>query len=63
MALVRLLKPVTGYINLRAWPEVGGTIDLPESIVDGMVEAGTVERVKSGKTEKRPASKADVEER
>jgi len=54
---VRIKVRPAGYINGQPWPEVGGFIDLPEVVADGMGD--WVEPVK---VETRP-SKSKVEKR
>ena len=65
-----LVRP-TGSYNGQEWPEVGETIDLPDTVAEGMVKSGNVEIVKapaaktaqSGGAEKRPAAPKNVESR
>lgn len=59
---VRITYPQTGLINGRPWPPVGGTIDLPDHVADGMIANEHAERV-GGKVETRPAPTEDVETR
>ncbi|NUR81002.1 MAG: hypothetical protein HOQ21_11225 [Dermatophilaceae bacterium] len=51
---VRIKVRPSGLINLREWPEVGETIDLPDDVAEGMIASGDVEAVKD---EKKPAAK------
>lgn len=71
---VRIIVRPTGLLNGQEWPEVGGTIDLPKAVADGMIEAGHVEAVGEKKAEKkaeappkseekRPASQSGAEKR
>ena len=65
---VRIKQRPLGPLNGVDWPEVGETIDLPDAVAKGMLEAGTVvkpsEKVeKVEKVETRPASTEDVETR
>ncbi|WP_125777189.1 hypothetical protein [Antribacter gilvus] len=48
---VRVKVRPSGLINGRVWPEVGETIDLPDSVVVGMLNAGQVEAVKAAPAE------------
>jgi hypothetical protein len=63
------LLSVEGKLGVP-WPEVGETVDLPESVAKDMIAAGVLEEIKPAKkvaakdkVEKRPASKAGVETR
>lgn len=67
---VRVKVRPSGILNGRDWPEAGEVMDLPDSVAEGMIAAGTVEAVKAAaekkdaeKVETRPASKADTETR
>lgn len=64
---VRIVVRPTGLLNGREWPDVGGTIDLPDVVADGMAASGHVEAVskdaKTLKVETRPANTDDVETR
>ncbi len=54
----------TGLINGQHWPEVGGEIELPDSVAEGMVATGSLEAVEPEvEVETRPAPKAKVEKR
>lgn len=65
-----LVRP-TGAYNGEAWPAVGETIDLPDSVAEGMARSGNVEIVKEsapdkpaeGAAESRPAPKKSTESR
>lgn len=62
----RVKSPLTGAINAKPWPEIGGVIDLPAATGDEMVAAGHLERIEDDRprTEKRPAPKrAETRER
>jgi len=65
MAKFRVLVAPTGCLNGSYWPEAGETVELPEAVGAGMVEAGALEAVKESapKVEKRPTPKAGVETR
>lgn len=56
---VRIVVRPSGLLNGRDWPEVGEEMELNDTVAEGMIEAGLLEAV----TEKRPASKANVEKR
>ena len=63
---VRIVVRPSGLVDGKDWPDVGEEMDLPDVVAEGMIGAGHVEAVEKGhirKTEKRPASKADVEKR
>ena len=64
---VRVIQRPTGLLNGVEWPEEGETIDLPDAVAKGMIEAGTVgklsEKKKADKVEKRPAPTEGVETR
>ena len=55
--------PVRFGDELVEWPEVGGVIDIPASIAEGMIATGTVEKVggeapaKRAETRPAPAAK------
>jgi hypothetical protein len=68
----------SGLINGAEWPEVGETVELPESVGADMAAAGDLKAVKApakkaaakkaadkpaDKAEKRPAPSVDVEKR
>lgn len=55
----RIVRQPSGLINGQPWPEVGEEVDLPESVVESMTEAGYFEPV----VEKRPAPKGKEEKR
>lgn len=55
---VRVKVRPSGLLNTQEWPEVGGTVDLPDAVAESMIEAGSLEKVeKAAKVEKRPAAK------
>lgn len=60
----------SGLLNGEPWPEPGKTVDLPESVTQGMIAAGDLEEIKATpakkaepKVEKAVAPKANVETR
>lgn len=64
MATCRVKVRPSGLINGHDWPEVGGTLELPEAVAEDMAAAGWLEVVKDEKkVEKRPASRKGVETR
>lgn len=60
MAKVKIVKQPSGLINTQPWPEVGETVELPDTVAEDMAEAGWVEVLK---VEKRPAAKKAEEKR
>lgn len=58
---VKIIEQPSGLVRigdeLTEWPQVGGTIDLPAPIAEGMIASGTAERVGAPTVEKRPAAK------
>ena len=57
---VRIKVRPSGLINLREWPEVGETIDLPDDVAEGMIASGDGEAVKDEKpAAKKAAAKPD----
>jgi hypothetical protein len=70
MAKYKVKVQPSGLINTAPWPAAGETVDLPESIGDAMVDAGTLESLskakktaKAQKVEKRPATRKGEEKR
>lgn len=57
---VKVVKQPSGLINTQPWPEVGETVELPDTVAEDMAEAGWVEVLK---VEKRPAAKKAEEKR
>lgn len=61
---VRVINRPTGCIDGKAWPKKGETINLPDVVAEGMIAAGSVERVApEPKVEKRPAPTKGTETR
>jgi hypothetical protein len=53
----------SGWLNGQEWPQEGETVDLPEDVAKGMIEAGTLEAVKAApavKAAAKPAAKPVV---
>lgn len=58
---VRIMVRPTGAYNGAEWPQVGEVIDLPEHVAVGMLNAGSVEAVRSAKAETATAPVQGVE--
>lgn len=64
MGKFKVKRQPSGLINGLPWPEPGEELELDDQVGQDMADAGWLEAAKAEKkTEKRPASKKDVEKR